>query len=142
MKYRWRCELIYVLSHFRNDIYDVYKNGFVHNTTMCLNSWMISWKFIWNTIKRIVEKFDSVENQWTKKYGCSGRSHQIVDIVRESVDEDPKIHSEMTTWHIIQKDFPLKTYNNYRMELHFILQLVELFVTKIIWLFYFSLCAT
>jgi len=43
IKHKWRCEFAWVLTHLRSVMYDIYKNGVVHNTTR-LNCWIILWK--------------------------------------------------------------------------------------------------
>jgi hypothetical protein len=76
-----------------------------------------------STIGRIVKKFQetgSVEDQKSKKYSRSGRSQENIDLVRESVAEDPEMSirrrsqqvglSESTTWRILHKDLALKAY--------------------------------
>lgn len=76
-----------------------------------------------STINRIVQKFQetvSVEDKRGERYSRIGRSQAHIDLVRESVTEDPKMSinrrsqqvglSESTTWRILRKDLALKAY--------------------------------
>ena len=61
-----------------------------------------------------------VEDQKTEKYSCSGHSQENIDLVCESVAEDPAVsirsHSQQvglsvsTAWGILHKDLSLKAY--------------------------------
>ena len=85
-------EFVWVFWHLRSVMYDIYKNGVVHDTTTRSNCWIILWKSdhqiqikfygLHNrpserTIGRIVQKFQdtgSVEDKKREKYSRSGRS--------------------------------------------------------------------